>query len=89
MFARSHNERQACKLRSALINLKTDHVILQNQLRYFMLAVAALFVHGKEQIKCINQHATRATCWVAQRYFLRIGNMDEVPILVFRFNIKF
>ncbi len=81
VLAGAHGKRQASDLRRARVNFQTREVVLQNKPGNLAFAIAALFIHGKQQVERIHQNMTRTARRVAQRYVLWPINMDEILML--------
>ena len=87
MLAGAHGKRQLRDLSRTGVDLHASEVFGQDELRDLALAVAALLVHGKEQLKRIDQDMARATCGVAEGYLLGARNADEVLVLSIRLDV--
>ena len=81
MLAGAHGKRQLRDLCRAGIDFHTCKVFSKNERGNLALTIAALLVHGKEQLKRINQDMARAARWVAERNLLGTRDADEVLVL--------
>ena len=89
VLASAHGKRQARDLRRTRVNFQTGKVVLQNELRNLALTIAALLIHGEQQIERVHQNMARTARRVAQRYFLGPVYANEVFMFGIGLNIVF